>query len=449
MAKQVYYIKGMHCASCEILIEKELLLIPGVTFADASLARGLVNIEYGKQKPSIKNLNEKLKDNGYLFSEQAFEEEKNTKIWKVLVGAFTAIAVFLIITKLGLSSFINVSSESSLSAFFVFGLIAGVSSCAALIGGLVLSLSKQWVEDYGNNGGLVEKIKPHLLFNFGRLISFFLLGLLLGFLGEKFKISPTITSILVLLVSGVMLVLALQMVGIKAFNRFRVTLPKNLFSRLVKNKKSNVTEPFVIGFLTFLLPCGFTVAAEGFAILSGSPLRGLLIMLLFALGTMIPLLIIGFSSTKFLSNQNLSEKFLKVAGILIIFFVVYNINFQFGIDRFISDNWNFGNKANNGQLNIETPIANAQVIKAVYTEASDIQPNAFEVKVNQPVRFEVSVKDDGYGCMSTIMIPGLWRQPLTLRKGQTLVMEFTPKRVGTYQIACAMGVPRGTLKVTN
>ncbi|NCU43258.1 hypothetical protein EOL72_02845 [Candidatus Falkowbacteria bacterium] len=100
-------------------------------------------------------------------------------------------------------------------------------------------------------------------------------------------------------------------------------------------------------------------------------------------------------------------------------------------------------------MNIETPIANAQVIKAVYTEASDIQPNAFEVKVNQPVRFEVSVKDDGYGCMSTIMIPGLWRQPLTLRKGQTLVMEFTPKRVGTYQIACAMGVPRGTLKVTN
>ncbi|MCL4406009.1 MAG: sulfite exporter TauE/SafE family protein [Patescibacteria group bacterium] len=449
MAKHTYYVKGMHCASCEVLIEKELLAIPGVTFADVSLARGSANIEYEREKPSVGYLNEKLKNSGYSFSDQAFKEKKGGGIWKTLAGAAIAIAAFLIITRLGLSSLINLSSESSLPAFFVFGLIAGISSCAALIGGLVLSLSKQWVEDYSKNGELAEKGKPHFLFNFGRIVSFSLLGFALGFLGEKFKISPTITSALILLVSGVMLVIALQMLGVKSFNRFRFTLPKGLSSRLIKDRRSNAAEPFVVGFLTFLLPCGFTVAAEGLAILSGNPVRGLLMMLFFVLGTMVPLLAIGFSSARFLSNHNLSEKFLKVAGILIIFFVAYNINFQFGISRFISEKRNSENQISDDQPRNEMSTANTQIIKAVYTDGSDIQPNSFSVKAGQPVQFEVNVRDNGYGCMSTIMIPGLWYQPLVLKKGQTLIMRFTPENAGNYQITCAMGVPRGILKVTD
>jgi uncharacterized protein len=449
MSKHTYYIKGMHCASCEVLIEKELLVIPGVVFADASLAQGLVNIEYEKEKPEIRELSEKFKKYGYAFSEQAFKQQNKGGIWETLGVASLIIVAFLIITKLGLSSFISINSGSSLVAFFIFGLIAGISSCAALIGGLVLSLSKQWVEGYSNGDGFTGKIKPHFLFNIGRLVSFSVLGFLLGFLGEKFKISPIITSVLILVVSAVMLILALQMIGVRAFNYFRFALPKSLSGRLAKDRRPKAITPFIIGFLTFLLPCGFTVVVEGFAVLSGSSVRGFLIMLLFALGTMLPLLVIGFSSTKFLSNQRLSERFLKVAGVLIIFFVVYNINFQFGIGRYVSESWRAGDSISGSNSKIETPAQNVQIIKAVYTESADIQPNSFEVKSGQPVRFEVEVRDNGYGCMSTIMIPGLWESPLALKKGQTLVMEFIPSHTGSYSITCAMGVPRGLLKVTD
>lgn len=447
MRQHTYYVKGMHCASCEILIEKELLSLPGVTFAYASLSKGLVNIEYEKEKPSLEKLNARLKARGYTFAETPFKSEKTNGLWKVLIGASLTIAAFLFITKSGFSSVINISSGSSLPAFFIFGLLAGVSSCAALIGGLLLSLSKQWVEDYGQGGGLFTKARPYLLFNFGRLISLSLLGLLLGFLGEKFKISQGLTSIMVLLVSAVMLGLALQMLGVKAFNRFRFTLPKSFGARLFKDRGSTAAESFVVGFLTFLLPCGFTVVAEGLAVLSGSPLRGLSIMLLFALGTSLPLLAIGFSSAKFLSNQRLSEKFLKVAGLLIIFFVSYNLNFQFGIARFVSEKLK-------SETSVEEPLgaipaADAQIIQAIYTSSYDIQPNTFEVKTGQPVRFEVAVEDNSYGCMSTIMVPKLWNRPLVLEKGKILVMEFTPEKAGTYQITCAMGVPRGILKVVN
>ena len=65
----------------------------------------------------------------------------------------------------------------------------------------------------------------------------------------------------------------------------------------------------------------------------------------------------------------------------------------------------------------------------------------------EPVDFEVQVNDTAYGCMSTIMVQGLYNTPQYLQKGETLSMKFTPKETGEYRITCAMGVPRGVIKV--
>jgi plastocyanin domain-containing protein len=100
------------------------------------------------------------------------------------------------------------------------------------------------------------------------------------------------------------------------------------------------------------------------------------------------------------------------------------------------------------QADPTSPAADAatdeQVIKTAYTLAGDIQPNTFTVKAGQPVRFEVDVQENGSGCMSTIMIPGLYNTPQLLSAGEKIVMQFTPN-AGSYQITCAMGVPRGTI----
>jgi hypothetical protein len=244
-----------------------------------------------------------------------------------------------------------------------------------------------------------------------------------------------------------MLILALQMLGVRALDRLRLTVPKGIAGMVARgDKKVGKFTPFIIGFFTFLLPCGFTLAAEGIAILSGDMVRGALIMLAFALGTAIPLLVIGFSSTKLLSNHKTADVFLKTAGFLILFFVVYNLNFQFGLDGYFIDKL--------AQVPAKAPVTNQvssdvgkQIIKTDYYDGKDIVPSTFIVKKGQPVKFVVTVHDNGYGCMSTIMIPGLWDKPLRLRKDTVLVMEFTPSEVGSYQITCAMGVPRGSLIV--
>lgn len=454
MNKKIYYIKGMHCASCEVVIEKKLLEIDGVEFADASLTNNQLTIGYNKKQPSVELLNSVFRESGYKFSDRPFESDSGLqKIIQPVVIALLVIGGFFLISKLGLASIINISSTSSLLAFFTFGLVAGLSSCAALVGGLVLSLSKQWVEAYGNADSFSDKLRPHFLFNIGRLISYGLLGILLGFLGEKFRISSSVTSIIIPVVSTIMILLALQMLGVKSLRRFRIALPRKLTDKVAKDETNrNRLTPFIIGFLTFLLPCGFTLVVEGVAILSASATQGFFILFFFALGTMIPLLAIGLFSAKLITNQKISANFLKVAGILILFFALYNLNVQFGLTSYLA-------RGQSNSLPIVTSVptvsvnpsggdsSEVQLIKTVYKYGSDITPNTFEVNVGQPVRFEIDVQDNGSGCMSTIMIPGLWNSPELLRKGQVIVMEFTPQRTGSYRITCAMGVPRGTIVV--
>jgi plastocyanin domain-containing protein len=89
-----------------------------------------------------------------------------------------------------------------------------------------------------------------------------------------------------------------------------------------------------------------------------------------------------------------------------------------------------------------------QIIKTAYASSGeDIQPKEFTVKAGSPVKFLVDVKENGSGCMSTIMIPGLHNTPEYLEAGQVISMEFTPTEKGSYPITCAMGVQRGTLNV--
>lgn len=59
----------MHCASCEILIEKKLLELEGVKSVEASTSRGEVVIEYEKEIPASQKLNKMFLKENYSFSD--------------------------------------------------------------------------------------------------------------------------------------------------------------------------------------------------------------------------------------------------------------------------------------------------------------------------------------------------------------------------------------------
>ena len=445
--EKVYYVRGMHCASCELLLEKGLLDLKGVKAVEASTAKGKVVIEYENQAPSVNELNSLFKAQGYTFSEEpVVSKEKNAKegnFFNALIIAAIFILVFLGLNKLGIGGLLDVSSKSSLATFFIFGLLAGISSCAALVGGMVLSMSKQWAK---------YKFTPHLLFNGGRLISYAILGAVLGAIGSRIRFSQNLASILVLFVALIMIFLALQMLGVKAFRKFQLTLPKFITRRIANESRfESGYLPFILGAFTFFLPCGFTIAAQGLALLSGNALQGGLIMLSFALGTLPSLIIIGISSTQIMQRPHLASTFLKVAGILVLFFALFNINAQFNVLGIKSLNDIKRGSAQQTQDTNEggfVPIVDGKQIIKMNASSTGYSPNYFKVKTGIPVRWEIT--DTGTsGCTNAVISKSLFDGQIDLTPGKVSVKEFTPTKAGKYKFSCWMGMITGTIEVVD
>src|SRR3989339_1640596 len=326
-----FFVKGMHCASCEILIEKRLAALKEIKSVEASTDKGKVFIVHQGQRPGVNRLNSIFKKEGYLFFDEPAKitEQKNGDFFVIAGTALFIIIGFFLIRNSGFAGLISVNSSSFLPAFFFLGLLAGISSCAALVGGLILSMSKQWLGIYSEKNSTLEKLQPHLMFNAGRIASYTVLGGVIGAIGSRFQVSLTFTSFLIFAVSVMMVFLALQMLGVKTFRKFQFTMPKFITRRIADETKfQGKYMPFLMGALTFFLPCGFTITAQGLALISGSAVQGALIMLFFALGTLPALLTIGLSSVEFSQKPHLADKFLKVAGILVLFFALFNINAQ-------------------------------------------------------------------------------------------------------------------------
>jgi Cu+-exporting ATPase len=129
----VYYVKGIHCASCELLIEKELLKIKNIKSVEASTNKGTVRIVYQGERLKIQRLNSIFKKYGYTFFEKPIKLEKTNYFTNVLLPAVLVIFLFFALKNSPLASLVNVTSSSSLPTFFFFGLFAGFSTCAALV----------------------------------------------------------------------------------------------------------------------------------------------------------------------------------------------------------------------------------------------------------------------------------------------------------------------------
>ena len=447
--EHTYYVKGMHCASCEILIEKKLLELEGIKLVEAKANKGEVLIEYVGERPKTPILNSIFRKDNYVFFEQPPETESNYKknhLFKTIIISLLLIVGFLYLNKSGLSGLVNVNSKSALLAFFVLGLVAGISSCAALVGGMVLSMSKQWLAIYSDRNSVLEKLQPHLMFNAGRIVSYATLGAILGAIGSKLQISLQFTSFLIIAVSIIMFFLALQMLGVKGLRRFQPTLPK-FATRYIANETNFKGHymPFLMGALTFFLPCGFTITSQGLALLSGNPIQGGLIMAFFALGTAPALLLIGFSAVKFSSRPHLANQFSRVAALVILFFAFFNINNQLNVLGVSSLNDLTKNNPSQTVDALSLIVDGKQVLK-MNAYASGYSPNYFKVKAGIPVRWEITDKGTS-GCTNAVISKGLFSDEINLTPGQTSVKEFTPAKPGKYKFSCWMGMISGMIEV--
>ena len=151
MTKKTFFIQGMHCAACKTFIERTVCNLKGIKKVEVSLVGSRINIEAESQQvvPSINKLNQLFNKDGYSFSEK---EQKPTaglskkNILAVIIIFLLIVLFFFAFNGSRLLANFYINSNSNLPAFFLFGIAAGLSSCAALVGGLLLSVQEGWVD---------------------------------------------------------------------------------------------------------------------------------------------------------------------------------------------------------------------------------------------------------------------------------------------------------------
>ena len=441
--KKTVQIDGMHCQACELLIERKLKKVPGIRNVSASLSSQSVTIdsENGVKKADIRKA---LQGTGYSIVEKEQMAEKSQH-WNSagIPVILTVLAILwfisILLEEFGIGAGFQLTESSSLVAFFIFGLIAGVSSCAALVGGLMLTLSKGWQ----------SKTEPYFLFNSGRIISFMVFGALLGLVGSAFQMSLSTTALLVSAVSLLMVVVGLQMLNVPFFRSVRLQLPKGVTSYLADDSHfAGRFMPALAGAGTFFLPCGFTLLAQSVALATGNPILSAFMMGAFAFGTLPVLILMSMGSIKLQSNPSFQLVFTTAVATIIIAFGIYSFNSQLtvlgispirsqSVVESASDTSISG--IDSEGLGVELAEENGVEVQKVYMRANQFAyyPKTLVMKAGVPTTVKISA-DNVLGCAQAMYFQGLSNDIVYLNKPESEI-SFTPKK-GTYTISCTMGM---------
>jgi len=318
-----FHVDGLHCQSCILLTQNELKEMPQITNVQTSLKTNSIQVtgDFGDKSEAelLPELSEILKPLGYTLSLNPTIKPVSWSDFAIAIPvALTFIFGFILLQKLGIVNLVNTSEVTYGTAFFV-GLIASVSTCMAVVGGLVLSLSANFAKEG-------DKTKPQILFHLGRLISFFVFGGVIGMLGSFVQFNQTTSLVLGVFVALVLLVLGINLLDVFPWvKRLQLFMPSSLSNKANTLKKTNHTlTPFLVGAATFILPCGFTQSMQFYTLTTGSFFKGGLTMFAFALGTLPVLALLSFSSLG-IHNKGQSSIFFKTVGLVVIFFAIFNL----------------------------------------------------------------------------------------------------------------------------
>lgn len=337
--KYKFHVHGMHCNACVLMTESELRDFPNITHVKSSLKDHSVEVEgdFGNKTPEqiAQELTIPLKSHGYTVS---VEKQIHTKKWsdfKVAVPIALGFAVlFVVLQKIGLINLVSAGNVTYGTAF-VIGIIASLSTCMAVVGGLLLSMSATFAKDG-------DKLRPQLMFHGGRIVSFFILGGVIGTLGSAFTLNTTATFVLGLAIALAMFILGVNLLDVFPWaKKLQPSMPKFIARHAHGVSKLNHTlTPLIVGVATFFLPCGFTQSMQLYTLSTGSFLTGGLTMLAFALGTLPVLALISFSSFS-IQKSSKAGIFFKSAGLIVVMFALFNLINSLAVIGLISPLFNF------------------------------------------------------------------------------------------------------------
>lgn len=442
--KREFLAEGMTCTSCAMKIENTLKEIKGVINANVSYSTSVLNVDYDADKIDENIIINAVKKLGYKASPMAaaaicentaITSKKHTKVIKLLGLMIVAIALYYILNNTSVFNFIpEVNQTMGYGLLFVVGLLTSVH-CIAMCGGINLSQCVAYSKDA--NESIRSKLKPSILYNTGRVISYTIIGGIVGALGSVVSFSGTAKGIVALVAGIFMIIMGLNMMNLFPWLRKIVPRVPKLFGKKIHGAKKG-RGPLVIGLLNGLMPCGPLQAMQLYALGTGSFFAGALSMFLFSVGT-VPLMF-GFGALSTILSSKFTKNLMKVSAVIVIVLGVVMLGRGFNQSGISTTAL-----ADVAPSNIATVQEDVQIV------TTNMKGNEYEpimVEAGVPVRWTINAEEKELnGCNNPVTIPkyGIEKR---LVSGENII-EFTPTEEGNIVYTCWMGMISGNIQVVS
>jgi uncharacterized protein len=442
-------ILGMTCRSCEVRITRHLSKIRGVEYVAVSAPRARAVIESSRPLP-YRTLERAIRLAGYEIGQTPWLE-RDLKVWATAaVGIGLVIALAFIAQAVGLSKLTSGAgdlSKGGLVVALLLGLAAGVSTCMALVGGLVLALSASFQASTSTPKTGLAAMRPAAVFLTGRVAGYGFFGAVLGALGATITMPPLVTGVLMIVVAVVMTILGTRLTGISPrIAGWSPTLPMGVGRSLGLGRNGGGAysdgRAASLGAASFFLPCGFTQAVQIFALSTGSPLFGAALLATFAIGTAPGLL--ALAGLPVVVPSGARPHLLRLVGVVVLAFGFLNANA--GLQLAGISLPGFGVGTVNAAALSSTLTADGKQLLETRQDFDGYSPRNVTIYAGIPTEWTIQ-SSTVTTCAATIVIPA-WNTGTRLQLGpNTLSLPALP--VGVIRYTCAMGMYSGSITVVN
>lgn len=435
-------IGGMTCVGCERRIERALLRTRGVTAANVSYSTSVAEIAYVPQRVSQAHIKAVIEEAGYsmLYGSTEHAQSANRIVGLLLI----IVALYVLLSHFGVPNLLAPSrlAETNMrfGMMFVIGLITSVH-CVAMCGGINLSQCIPQNKPRASTSR-ISALRPTLLYNLGRVISYTIVGFIVGGLGSVITFSSAAQGLLKLTAGVFMVIMGVNMLGTFPWLRKLTPRMPRVFSRGINAETSQNNSPLIVGLLNGLMPCGPLQAMQIYALSTGNPVAGALSMLLFSLGT-VPLMF-GLGALSSVLSKRFTHKVMTGGAVLVV---------VLGLSM-LSQGWILSGvtlppllpgSANASQGTSTQAEITAGVQLVTSTLESGRYP-AITVQAGMPVKWTIEApKGSINGCNNAINIPE-YDIEYKFKEGEN-VIAFIPDKAGQFRYSCWMGMIRGTITV--
>lgn len=376
---------------------------------------------------------------------------------------FLAIAFAMVVLQPESNS-IDIAADSGvmsqLIVAFVTGLTTGGLSCLAVQGGLLASsLAHQIEQDYVGQTAQNKKAKqketvrtnsalPISLFLLAKLVTYTLLGALLGWLGSYLTFSPITRAILMIAIGIFMVGNALRMFNVHPIFRYFSIEPPKFITRYIRRtaKGTETFTPLFLGVLTVFIPCGVTQAMMATALGTGSAAMGAALMFAFTLGTSPVFFIIAYLTTEL--GSKLEKFFMRFVAVVVL--ILGLVTLDGGLNLMgsplslqnLTRNW-FPSQTESTAA-AETPQAASGDAIVLNVNNSGYFPTTLKAPAGKDVTLNL-VTNETYSCARDFVIPALNYYELLPDTGTVQVTIPAQKAGSTLFFTCSMGMYTGQI----